>query len=510
MSQIQNYFENNTSNAIHKWRHYFDIYDFWFKKYKNKPVVILEIGVYQGGSLNMWSDYFGEEAKIFAIDINPLCKQFETENIKIFIGSQEDREFLKYVKSQIPKVDIVIDDGGHTMKQQIVSFEELYEHINEDGIYLCEDLHTSYLKNYGGGFKNPNSFIEYSKNLIDSINAWHSKESKLKVDSITKNTYALHYYDSVLVVEKKVISPPVAEMKGEIIIPIYNFPTPKLKQSLMRRIFKKVFKTNLIMSKFRTFFKVLKHNGLNGVVMLLKNKFYSYQINPIENINLYESYFENKKGIEIGGPSAIFSLELPIYPIIQSLDGCNFSSHTTWEGDLAEGDNFNYFENKIGHQYICEASNLMGIPNEKYDFIIASHCLEHCANTLKTVEEWLRVIKKGGAILLILPDKRYTFDHNRPTTTFNHLVDDYNNNIDETDLTHLNEILKFHDLNFDSPAGTKEQFKDRSMDNFNNRCLHHHIFDIKLLEKIYKYYNIKIVRTAFVNPFHQIILGVKL
>src|SRR5690606_20965417 len=135
-------------------------YDFWFKKYQNKPIVLLEIGVYQGGSLNMWRDYFGDEAQIFAIDINPLCKQFETDKTKIFIGSQEDKEFLKYVKSQIPRFDILIDDGGHTMNQQIVSFEELYGHIKEDGIYMCEDLHTSYWKEYGGGYKNPNSFIE--------------------------------------------------------------------------------------------------------------------------------------------------------------------------------------------------------------------------------------------------------------------------------------------------------------------------------------------------------------
>jgi cephalosporin hydroxylase len=242
MTQFQNYFENNTSNCIHKWIHYFDIYDFWFRKYKNKPIVILEIGVYQGGSLNMWRDYFGEEAKIYAIDINPLCKQFETKNTKIFIGSQEDKEFLDYVKSQVPKFDILIDDGGHTMQQQIVSFEELYSHIKDDGLYLCEDLHTSYWKNYGGGYKNPNSFIEYSKNFIDSINAWHSRDKKLKVNGFTKNTYALHYYDSILILEKKIMSPPVVEMKGEIIIPIDNFPTPVLKRSFLKQVISKLLR----------------------------------------------------------------------------------------------------------------------------------------------------------------------------------------------------------------------------------------------------------------------------
>lgn len=242
MTQFQKYFESNTSNCIHKWIHYFDIYDFWFKKYKNKPIVILEIGIFQGGSLNMWRDYFGEDAQIFAIDINPLCKQFETKNTKIFIGSQEDKEFLKYVKTQVPKFDILIDDGGHSMRQQIVSFEELYDHINDDGLYLCEDLHTSYWKNYGGGYKNSNSFIEYSKNFIDSINAWHSKDKILKVNNLTRSAYALHYYDSILVLEKKLMTAPIVEMKGEIVIPIDNFSTPILKQSFLKTIKSKLLK----------------------------------------------------------------------------------------------------------------------------------------------------------------------------------------------------------------------------------------------------------------------------
>ncbi len=240
MTQLHRFFENNTGNCIDKWVHYFDIYDFWFNKYRNKPVTILEIGVYQGGSLNMWRDYFGKEAKIFAIDINPECKQFETENTKIFIGSQEDREFLSFVKTQIPDLDILIDDGGHTMNQQIVSFEELYVHIKDNGLYLCEDLHTSYWKNYGGGFNNKNSFIEFSKGFIDKINAWHSRDKKLKIGNFTKTTYSLHYYPSVLVIQKMLMMTPVSKRKGKIIIPTENFPAPILKQNFMQILWNKL------------------------------------------------------------------------------------------------------------------------------------------------------------------------------------------------------------------------------------------------------------------------------
>ena len=245
MNHLEEYFYQNKENAINKWLHYFDIYDLYFKKYRNQEVVILEIGVYQGGSLRMWKDYFGGRAKIYAIDINPLCKQFETDSIKIFIGSQEDRNFLDQVKSQIPRIDILIDDGGHTMQQQIVTFEEMYDHIKEDGIYLCEDLHTSYWVDYGGGYKNPKSFIEYSKNFIDSINAWHISNNDLAINKFTKSIYSLHYYDSIFVIEKKVITTPESKMMGKIIIPIEEFTSLSLKKlplfSKLRKYFSKIY-----------------------------------------------------------------------------------------------------------------------------------------------------------------------------------------------------------------------------------------------------------------------------
>ncbi len=227
MNRLREYFDDNKANALHKWMHYFDIYDRYFSKYRNTEAVILEIGVFQGGSLKMWRDYFGPAATIYAIDINPNCRQFETEKTKIFIGSQDDRSFLKKVREKTPKVDILIDDGGHTMNQQIVSFEELYPHIKDDGIYLCEDLHTSYWKEFGGGHKKPGTFIEYSKSFIDSINAWHSRQKSFRVNDITRSAYALHYYDSILVVEKRKMESPEVRMTGDIIIPLEEFPAPR-------------------------------------------------------------------------------------------------------------------------------------------------------------------------------------------------------------------------------------------------------------------------------------------
>lgn len=215
MNFLEKYFTENKNRRIFKWHHYFEIYERHFEKFRNKDVSILEIGVLHGGSLQMWKEYFGSNAKIYGVDINPKCKEFEEKNVEIFIGSQSDRNFLHEIKSRIPKIDILIDDGGHTMEQQITTFEELFEHVDENGVYLCEDLHTSYWEEFGGGYKNPNSYIEYSKNFIDYINAFHSKNESLKVNSFTKSAHSLHYYDSVLVVEKRKIEPPYTLKTGK-------------------------------------------------------------------------------------------------------------------------------------------------------------------------------------------------------------------------------------------------------------------------------------------------------
>jgi hypothetical protein len=224
MNDLEKYFRQNDKRLIDKWIHYFDIYDRHFSKYRNKEVAILEIGVSQGGSLQMWKDYFGDRAKIFGIDINPNCKELEEENIKIFIGSQSDPQFLREVKKQIPPIDILIDDGGHTMVQQIVSFEELFNCVKEDGIYLCEDLHTSYWLKYGGGHKRRGTFIEYSKNFIDYLNAYHSQQRTLKVNQFTKSVYSIHYYDSIILIEKRPIEKPHHEQTGTPSFELLNTP----------------------------------------------------------------------------------------------------------------------------------------------------------------------------------------------------------------------------------------------------------------------------------------------
>ncbi len=138
---------------IDKYLHYLDIYDKYFERYRGKTVNILEFGVSQGGSVKMWKYYFGDSCNIYAVDINPECLKFEEDRINIFIGDQSSRSFLRNLKLKLPDIDIVIDDGGHSMKQQIITLEEMFGIVNKDGLYLIEDLHTSYWEAFGGGLK---------------------------------------------------------------------------------------------------------------------------------------------------------------------------------------------------------------------------------------------------------------------------------------------------------------------------------------------------------------------
>jgi len=215
-NDLEKIFHEHTGNIIHKWNHYLEIYDRYFQRFRNKKITIMEIGIYKGGSLGMWQKYFGEECQIIGVDINPLCKRFESDKIKIFIGSQDDKKFLHSLKAQIPKVDILIDDGGHMMSHLRTTFNELYNWVKEDGVYLAEDLHTCYWPLYGGGFKRKSSFIEYCKELIDQLNAWHSEQKKLRVNEFTETTHSIHFYDSIVVFEKRRITKPFHLYTGTV------------------------------------------------------------------------------------------------------------------------------------------------------------------------------------------------------------------------------------------------------------------------------------------------------
>jgi len=245
------------------------------------------------------------------------------------------------------------------------------------------------------------------------------------------------------------------------------------------------------LSIIREFVKRILPNSIFESLQSLR-----YAGKKIPDHEFYNSLLKNKNGIEIGGPSTLFKTMLPIYQVVASLDGVNFADTTLWEGSIEKGRTFNYFKDRCGSQFISDATNLDQINSSTYDFLLSSNCLEHIANPLRAIEEWSRVLKNDGIMLLVLPRKESNFDHNRSVTTFEHLLDDYDNNVTEHDLTHLDEILALHDLSMDSPAGNIEQFRLRSLDNFNNRTLHHHVFDIPLMTSILENFGFEIIKTG--------------
>jgi len=200
---------NSTSNPFTKWWHYFEIYNEKMKTIAQasregnlkKPIRILELGVWQGGSLELWRNYFGNDAIIYGIDIHSPQNPVTVAQIRI--GSQDDPVFLNEVIKEMGGVDIIIDDGSHISKHVINSFKTLWPLLNPQGLYFIEDLHTSYWPNYGGGYRRNKSSIEYLKNLIDLLNCEYFTAN---IKQINQNKIArpssIEFFDSVVLVRK--------------------------------------------------------------------------------------------------------------------------------------------------------------------------------------------------------------------------------------------------------------------------------------------------------------------
>ena len=217
----------------------------------------------------------------------------------------------------------------------------------------------------------------------------------------------------------------------------------------------------------------------------------------LANYQKYKSAVCNMYGLEIGGPSKVFKKKCPIYHHAYKLDGINFSTSTLWEKNLKDTGNFQYFLHKRGVQYISDATNLSRINNSTYDFLSSSHCLEHIANPLKALKEWKRVIKDNAYLILVLPNKYNNFDSNRKFTKFDHILKDFENDIDESDLTHLDEIIELHDFELDKESGSLEDFILRGRNNIDIRGLHHHVFDESLIKKMLYWCNFSIIDFSF-------------
>jgi len=203
MNKLESFFLNHPKkHPIHKWMHYFKIYEKHLQSFIGKNPIIIEIGIFKGGSIDMWNHYFDNKCTILAIDNDPECKKLQSDygdNVHIIIGDQSDPLFWDQFLKMYPTFDIVIDDGGHKMEEQIITFDKLYFALKHEGVYICEDTHTSYYSGYGGGYQKKDTFIEYSKNFIDLLHAYFVESMPL---NFRRNTFCVSYYDSVVVLDK--------------------------------------------------------------------------------------------------------------------------------------------------------------------------------------------------------------------------------------------------------------------------------------------------------------------
>lgn len=176
-----------------KWSTYLPVYEQFFARYRNRPVRLLEIGVKDGGSLQLWKRYLGPYAVIVGIDIDPECAKLEEDQVHVRIGSQIDFEFLHMVNTEFGPFDVVIDDGSHLQSDMRSTFNHFYPLIDRNGVYVVEDLMCSYWEEYGGGFGREGTFPEYMKSFIDAM----------QVPSVMRDiTIAMHVYTWMVVFEK--------------------------------------------------------------------------------------------------------------------------------------------------------------------------------------------------------------------------------------------------------------------------------------------------------------------
>ena len=200
-SQLARLFFDHDGRITQKWVHYLDLYDTYLSRFRGRPVKMLEIGVNRGGSLQLWREYFGQDAVIFGVDLNSECAEFADPPTEIRIGSQADPDFLRSVVAEMGTPDIIIDDGSHVARHQKVSFETLFPLLAPGGIYAIEDMHTAYWRGeWGGGYKRSGTAVELVKQLIDDMHGWWHRRSERMAPK--EDIVAIHVHDSITFIEK--------------------------------------------------------------------------------------------------------------------------------------------------------------------------------------------------------------------------------------------------------------------------------------------------------------------
>lgn len=203
MKSLQEIFWNDLYLKSIKWEPYFDVYEEYFGLWRTRSPVFVEVGIMGGGSLEMWTKYFDPGATIWGIDYDVTKRDLQIPGASIEIGDQSDRLFWRDFLTKVPKIDLFLDDGGHRMHEQIITFEMVWPHISENGVYICEDTHTSYWEEYGA-VQDATTFIEYSKRAVEVLHRNHIRGSRSHTPMIKllKDLHSVAFFDSMVVFRK--------------------------------------------------------------------------------------------------------------------------------------------------------------------------------------------------------------------------------------------------------------------------------------------------------------------
>ena len=203
---LSHFYARGTERLIDKWHHYIPLYDRYFSHFRGTRVRFLEIGVSQGGSLDLWRSYFGEKATIFGIDIDADCARFDGISGSVRIGSQSDPEFLDDVVSEMSGIDVVLDDGSHRMDHIRETLTHLFPKLARGGTYLIEDLQAAYFAEFGGGIDSDGNFFDELRRYADALHR-HYHDAEV-VPDFAREISGVHMHDSIVVLDKGPVHPP--------------------------------------------------------------------------------------------------------------------------------------------------------------------------------------------------------------------------------------------------------------------------------------------------------------
>lgn len=257
---------------------------------------------------------------------------------------------------------------------------------------------------------------------------------------------------------------------------------------------------------FLDLIKLYRAKGVVGIRERYANR------EPLAIFDCVAPHLKHACGLEIGGPTPIFARgkALPVYRLAKRVDNCNYSKHTYWQGEAQEGRSYKFDRwKRPGYQYVLDATNLAPIPSGSYDFVLSSHNIEHIADPIRALKEWIRVLRDAGHLIIVVPHRDGTFDHLRPVTALTHIIADHVNSVNEDDQTHIPEILALHDLGRDPSVTTAQELRELAFNNATWRRMHHHVFDTTLVLKMIDFVGLKVLAATAVEPFHIIVIAQK-